>query len=731
MRLDTILTAVGLIGVCGLGASSVAFADSAAPEVRGTWMTTTANTALATPADVNKSMKQLRDIGLNTVYVEVWKNGYTQFPSEVALETFGVERRPELMPDQTGLDEPRDLLEETLIAAHRNGLIYIAWFEYGFMAAYKDTNNDLREAHPEWMTTIRGGGLVSDQNPFVWMNPLRPETRDFLMGIVLEAVDKYDLDGVQLDDRIAWPVTMGYDDYTVEVYKQEHGGQAPPDNPRDPDWIRWRADKVTEFAERFYKELKEKRPNLIVSISPAVYSWSLENYACDWPAWNRAGWMDEYVPQAYRNDYAAFVPTWTDQLEAIGPDRDKLLAGIRVVGSGPDTTWDDMAKKMDLVRATKAGGHVHWFSRGVLEVYPEQLTAYYDIAENGQAANPLLPKDWRPEAVLAKREKGQWHFKIKQPGQYRIVVRSGDTWREVESRHFEAGHHVISGIDNEFSGVAAMELLLDRRATPPLEASTEAAIDKPTVDVTVRIDDVFMRESDLEPMSVMPFLDIAERHGARVILNVIPNRLTQSPEADGAMSRELREALARGHEVTQHGFDHACSRCDDTGHEFYCATYDEPIDPARVKQDIAEGKSLLEAATGRPVQVYGGVGADIYNDDLYAALQSLGYPGVTGTPVPDHARFGLVCIPTGSDYAWALEDEAGLREALAEMQTDFHTAVATTGYFQLNFHDHFIRPGWSDGITLRFLDEALTWLNTQDDASVRFIISEDRLAVVE
>lgn len=469
-------TVIALIVSClsSMACASSSHADSFAPEVRGTWMTTTANDALATPLDVNNSMKQLRDIGLNTVYVEVWKNGYTQFPSQVALQTFGVERRPELMPEKTGLDQPRDLLEETLIAAHRNELIYIAWFEYGFMAAYKDTNNDLRQKHPEWMTATRKGELVGDQNPFVWMNPLRPETRDFLMGIVLEAVDKYDLDGVQLDDRIAWPVTMGYDDYTVEVYKSEHNGQAPPEDPRDPDWVRWRADKVTEFAERFYTELKEKRPNLIVSISPAVYSWSLENYACDWPAWNRAGWMDEYVPQAYRNNFSAFKPTWTEQIEAIGSDREKLLAGIRVVGSGPDTTWDDMVSIMDFIRETQAGGHVHWFSRGVLEVYPEQFKAYYDVAKHGHAANPLLPVDWRPEAVLAKHQKGQWQFAIKQPGQYRIVVRSGDTWREVESRHFEAGHHAMNGIDNEFSDIAAMELLFDRRATSPLNSSVPA-----------------------------------------------------------------------------------------------------------------------------------------------------------------------------------------------------------------------------------------------------------------
>ena len=64
-------------------------------EVRGTWLTTTGNDALATPEKTAASMRALRAIGLNTVYVEVWKNGYTQFPSEVLRKTIGVDRHPD------------------------------------------------------------------------------------------------------------------------------------------------------------------------------------------------------------------------------------------------------------------------------------------------------------------------------------------------------------------------------------------------------------------------------------------------------------------------------------------------------------------------------------------------------------------------------------------------------------------------------------------------------------
>ncbi|MEM7624687.1 MAG: family 10 glycosylhydrolase [Planctomycetota bacterium] len=464
--------------VTGLAAcSSVSRAESMKqppPEVRGTWMTTTANTALASPENTAASMKKLRDIGLNTVYVETWKNGYTQFPSPTLEKAIGVERRPDLMPGHAnypaytpGMSGPRDLLEETLIQAHRNQLIYIAWFEYGFMASYKDTNNELRQQYPEWMTTTQDGSLVSDQNPFVWMNPLRPETRELLLGIVVDAVDKYDLDGVQLDDRIAWPVTMGYDDYTVEAYKKEHKGQAPPDDPRDKRWVAWRAKKVGEFAEQFYTELKQRRPNLIVSISPAIYPWSLDNYACDWKTWSHNGWMDEYVPQIYRNNFERVKKDWPAQMKAAGRDRQgDLIAGLRVVGAGPDTAWPDLRQKMNLVRRGNAGGHCHWFSRGVLEVYPEQLMQYYDVANDGQAKHPKLPTDWRPAPIRATKGETGWAAEVVTPGRYRVIARTGDVWREVVSQELSAGSPALDIA--ALADADAVELLVDRRGHEPL-----------------------------------------------------------------------------------------------------------------------------------------------------------------------------------------------------------------------------------------------------------------------
>lgn len=414
-------------------------APAPTPELRGTWLTTTANDAISTPASTERTMRRLREIGLNTVYVECWKNGYTQYPSKVLERVIGVDRRPNLMPqDPSDTPEslrtpPRDLLAETLAAAHANGLICIAWFEYGFMASHKDTDNHLRRLKPEWLSRNLKGQTVAP-NGFVWMNPLHPECRRFLTDLVLEAVDRYDLDGVQLDDRIVWPhVTMGYDDFTRAAYAAEHDGRQPPDDHTDPAWMRWRADKVNEYARQFVAELRAKRPGLIISLSPAVYPWCYENYCLEWPRWAAWGGLrapqagdghaatapaeparthydwDEFIPQNYRYSYEAFEKTWLDQLRwwrEFAPDRSvrDLVPGIRLVGDGADSSWDQLRRSILLGRERGNGGHVHWFSRGVLDVFAEQLTEFYNVKELGFAPNPHFPADWRPGVLRLARD---------------------------------------------------------------------------------------------------------------------------------------------------------------------------------------------------------------------------------------------------------------------------------------------------------------------------------------
>ena len=453
--------AAALCVVAPAFAQSPVPANSATPEVRGTWLTTTANDAISTPAKTAATMKRLRDIGLNVVYIECWKQGYTEYPSPTMEKLIGVSMKV----NGAGALQ-RDLLHEGTIEAHRNGMLSIAWLEYGFMTAYAGTSNELTALGEKegWLLRDKAGNLVGKKNGFIWMNPLHPKAQQIVIDLTLDAIRLHDLDGIQLDDRIAMPTDMGYDPYTVELYGKEHNGAKPPENEKDPAWIQWRADKITEFAKRYAAAVRAANPTLIVSVSPAPFPWSLENYACDWPKWlawtGEARW-DEFVPQNYRFNFERTAASIAEAFPFIGDRRKDLIAGIRIVGDGPDMPEKDLMQSIEFCRKEGLGGHVHWFSRGVLDVFPEELKAFYNVAQLGHAPHPARPADWRKPPIVAKETgEGAWTVSVVQPGNYRIIALRGTDpaqWVTVESRNFAAGTAVLSIPD-----ASAVELLIDR-----------------------------------------------------------------------------------------------------------------------------------------------------------------------------------------------------------------------------------------------------------------------------
>lgn len=429
---------------------------AAPPEIRGTWITTTANDAISTPQKTEETMRRLREIGLNTVYVECWKNGYTEYPSPTMKNLIGIEMK---VNGPNAIQ--RNLLQENIIQAHRNGMLCIAWFEYGFMAAFKDTHPELRNKK-EWITVTKDGQDVGKKNSFVWLNPFHPDVQDFLINITLDAIRTHDLDGVQLDDRIALPVDLGYDDYTRELYRKETGSY-PPDDFNDPKWMKWRADKISEFSLRYVTEIRTAHPDLIISVSPAPFPWSYDNYLCDWMKWTRWCYCggkrwNEYIPQCYRMDGTATIKSIKEQIDQIGDEKINLAPGIRIVGDGPDMPWEGLKDSIDYCRKNELAGHVLWFSRGVLDVYPEELKAYYDVANKGHAANPMKPGNWRPMPAVATRVEGNtWKVKLTSNDRYRIIAKKDGIWSEVAAMQMQEGENTI------VQDADAVEVLIDRR----------------------------------------------------------------------------------------------------------------------------------------------------------------------------------------------------------------------------------------------------------------------------
>ena len=112
--------------------------------------------------------------------------------------------------------------------AHKMNIKVHAWMEYGFAASNNRNGGEIIAAKPEWKALDAEGKLLT-KNGFEWMNAMLPEVQDFMTSLAVEIATNYDVDGIQGDDRLpAMPSTGGYDDYTKNLYSDEHNGAEPP-----------------------------------------------------------------------------------------------------------------------------------------------------------------------------------------------------------------------------------------------------------------------------------------------------------------------------------------------------------------------------------------------------------------------------------------------------------------------------------------------------------------------
>jgi len=269
------------------------------PDIRGVWITANDMPMIRDRSRMQSAVSQLAALNFNTIYAVVWNGGHAYYPS-IVTEQRGIQTF-----SYRGL-QGQDILTELIAEAHGRNIVVIPWFEFGFMAP---VDSELARRHPDWLTQKRDGGRtsISAAGEVAWLNPFRPEVQQLILDLVLEVAGQYDGDGIQFDDHMSLPREFGYDPFTTALYKRETG-KLPPNNSEEPNWVRWRADKITIFMGQLRKALQARKPGSIVSISPNYYDFAYKLQLQDWLDWVRRGIADEVVIQIYRPDLESFQP---------------------------------------------------------------------------------------------------------------------------------------------------------------------------------------------------------------------------------------------------------------------------------------------------------------------------------------------------------------------------------------------------------------------------------------
>lgn len=323
-RLLPLLFLISFVTVLVVNSFTPALAQLPHQEIRGVWMTVNDFDILKERRKVQDAMSQLKRLNFNTTYPVVWNSGYATYPSAVAQQT-GIQSFV-----YRGSDG-HDIIADVIDQAHRQGLRAIPWFEFGFMTP---PTSELALNHPDWLTSKRDGSQtsISAAGEVVWLNPFHPKVQEFITNLVVEIMSQYDADGIQFDDHMSLPHEFGYDPYTVAWYTQETQNN-PPTNPEDPDWVGWRADKLTTFMVQLNHAVKGVKPHAIFSVSPNYYDFAYKFQLQDWLTWLRLSIIDELIMQVYRSDLQSFTAKISrpeiQEAQQIIPTGVGVMAGLR------------------------------------------------------------------------------------------------------------------------------------------------------------------------------------------------------------------------------------------------------------------------------------------------------------------------------------------------------------------------------------------------------------------
>lgn len=332
--------------------------------MRGVWITTAASSVLDSRANINQAVARCKSAGINHIFMVVYNNGRTMYPSAVMQNLIG---RP-ILERFSG----RDPLAEMIAECRANNIKIHAWFEYGFASSFSANGGDILAARPAWAARDANGSLTI-KNGFDWLNAFNPAVQDFMISLFKEVATNYNVDGLQGDDRLpALPSTAGYDTMTQRMYREENNGANPPSSFSETNWINWRARKLNQFLKRLRTEVKAVKPNIMLTMSPSPYPWGLTEYLQDWPTWVDSGWVEAIIPQCYRYDINAYQATINQQRSFYRNTSVPFYPGV-LLKSGNYLPSDGFLSQM--IQANRAAGfrgEVFFFYEGI----PDKLNYF-------------------------------------------------------------------------------------------------------------------------------------------------------------------------------------------------------------------------------------------------------------------------------------------------------------------------------------------------------------------
>ena len=326
-------------------------AQSPKTEFRATWFTTHygidwPKTRASSATTITKQQQEMTTI---LDQLQAGNMNATCFQARPVADAFyrsSYEPWSHILTGKRGQDPGYDPLAYAVEQAHARGMELHAWvnpFRYEITAGERTTaiNNGtalagtdpIRTAHPDWLLTYNNGTFSGSI-----LDPGNPEARAYVVKVLLEIVNNYDIDGMLMDDYFyPYGGTTTEDASSKAKYK--------PSGMSDGDW---RRENVNKVIKAVYDSIQQVKPWVKFGMAPGgIYSMTEEAAAaygltlpsgisggdiwktlyCDALAWIDGGYVDYMAPQVYwsttaaKQDYDVLCEWWGKSITTLNGRR--------------------------------------------------------------------------------------------------------------------------------------------------------------------------------------------------------------------------------------------------------------------------------------------------------------------------------------------------------------------------------------------------------------------------
>lgn len=369
-------------------------------QLRGEWVASVVNidwpskpglTPDQQQAEYSGLLDDAQKLNLNAMVVQVRPTADSFYPS--SLEPWS-----QYLTGTQGKDPGYDPLAYLVQATHARNLEFHAWINPYRVSMSTDLSklsaDSVAKQHPDWIVSY-GGKL--------YLDPGIPAAREHVEQVVMDIVNRYDVDGIHFDDYF-YPYPSGGKDFPDDATFAKYGAGFT-------DKGDWRRNNINTLMRDLDEQIHAAKPWVKFGVSPfgvwrnqsedptgSATTAGAEDYSslyADTRAWIRNGWVDYINPQIYWSmdlsaaAYRVLVPWWANEVK----NTDVALyigEADYKVGTNGDPAWHDPQEILRHLeydqQFPEVDGNV-WFSAKDLRANRLGAT---DLLASGPYAHPAL-----------------------------------------------------------------------------------------------------------------------------------------------------------------------------------------------------------------------------------------------------------------------------------------------------------------------------------------------------